>query len=139
MIKKVPIFVVLVFIMAVGRTGASQLQERLDDDYGIELNGFAEMRQGWRLQSDPYEKQTSISEARLQLDMGKLLDWGELKLKGDLFGNRMEETVAGELREFNLLFSPFRVIDIKVGRQVLTWGTGDLLFINDLFPFCPMS
>ena len=25
-------------------------------------------------------------------------------------------------------------MDIKIGRQVLTWGTGDLLFINDLFP-----
>jgi len=27
-----------------------------------------------------------------------------------------------------------RFMDVKVGRQVLTWGTGDLLFINDLFP-----
>jgi hypothetical protein len=25
-------------------------------------------------------------------------------------------------------------MDVKVGRQVLTWGTGDLLFINDMFP-----
>jgi hypothetical protein len=25
-------------------------------------------------------------------------------------------------------------MDMKVGRQVLTWGTGDMLFINDLFP-----
>jgi hypothetical protein len=25
-------------------------------------------------------------------------------------------------------------MDIKAGRQVLTWGTGDLVFINDLFP-----
>lgn len=25
-------------------------------------------------------------------------------------------------------------MDVKLGRQVLTWGTGDLLFINDLFP-----
>lgn len=24
--------------------------------------------------------------------------------------------------------------DLKMGRQVLTWGTGDLIFINDLFP-----
>jgi hypothetical protein len=25
-------------------------------------------------------------------------------------------------------------MDVKAGRQILTWGTGDLLFINDLFP-----
>jgi len=25
-------------------------------------------------------------------------------------------------------------VDVKIGRQVLTWGTGDLLFVNDLFP-----
>jgi hypothetical protein len=25
-------------------------------------------------------------------------------------------------------------MDLKIGRQILTWGTGDLLFINDLFP-----
>lgn len=134
MIKKIFIFIALILIMAIGSTSASQLQDRLYDDYDIELNGFTEVRQGWRLQNDPHEKQTSISEARLQLDMGKLLDWGDLKLKGDLLGNQVKGTVTGELREFNLLFSPFRFMDIKVGRQVLTWGSGDLLFINDLFP-----
>src|SRR4030043_2032577 len=25
-------------------------------------------------------------------------------------------------------------MDLKVGRQILTWGTGDYIFINDLFP-----
>ena len=25
-------------------------------------------------------------------------------------------------------------MDVKIGRQILTWGTGDLIFINDLFP-----
>jgi hypothetical protein len=25
-------------------------------------------------------------------------------------------------------------MDLKLGRQTLTWGTGDLLFVNDLFP-----
>ena len=45
----------------------------------------------------------------------------------------MEEVIA-ELREANILFSPHEIVDMKIGRQVLTWGTGDLLFINDLFP-----
>jgi hypothetical protein len=32
------------------------------------------------------------------------------------------------------MFSPFPFMDVKVGRQILTWGTGDLVFLNDLFP-----
>jgi len=32
------------------------------------------------------------------------------------------------------LFTPLDIVDVKIGRQILTWGTGDLLFINDLFP-----
>ena len=39
-----------------------------------------------------------------------------------------------ELREAYLKFRLPGDIDLKVGRQILTWGTGDLLFINDLFP-----
>ncbi len=33
-----------------------------------------------------------------------------------------------------MLMSPLDIVDLKVGRQILTWGTGDLLFINDMFP-----
>jgi len=29
---------------------------------------------------------------------------------------------------------PTNAMDLKFGRQVLTWGTGDLIFINDVFP-----
>lgn len=134
MYRKIVEIILLVLIVAAGSAPASQLQDRLYDAYDVELNGFAEVRQGWRLQDDPFEERTSICEARLQLDMGKFLDWGEFKLKGDLVGDSVEDRAAGELRELNLLFSPLDTVDVKIGRQVLTWGTGDLLFINDLFP-----
>ena len=39
-----------------------------------------------------------------------------------------------DLREANLAASPLDFLDLKIGRQILTWGTGDLVFINDLFP-----
>ncbi|NIA22190.1 MAG: hypothetical protein GWP05_09570, partial [Anaerolineaceae bacterium] len=39
-----------------------------------------------------------------------------------------------DLREANLAFSPTDYLDAKVGRQILTWGTGDLVFLNDMFP-----
>ena len=38
-----------------------------------------------------------------------------------------------DLREANIEFSPADFMDVKLGRQILTWGTGDLLFINDMF------
>ena len=38
-----------------------------------------------------------------------------------------------ELREAYLKYTLFKRLDFKVGRQILTWGTGDLIFINDLF------
>ena len=37
-------------------------------------------------------------------------------------------------RELNIFFSPLDNMDIKLGRQILTWGVADLIFITDLFP-----
>ncbi|MFQ5585361.1 MAG: hypothetical protein ACE5GF_00815, partial [Thermodesulfobacteriota bacterium] len=31
-------------------------------------------------------------------------------------------------------FTPADIVDVKLGRQAPTWGTGDYLFVNDLFP-----
>ncbi len=130
------IFIILVAAASVlaGSVDASFLQDRLYDKYGVDLNGFIEGRQGWRLQDDPYEKDSSVSEMRMQLDLSKDADWGVIKLKGDLVGDKVEEKAYAELRELNFAFSPLDFMDLKIGRQTLTWGTGDLLFINDLFP-----
>jgi hypothetical protein len=128
------IFIILVPAVFPVAVNASSIQDRLDDKYGIDLFGFIEGRQGWRLQDDPYEKNTSISEMRMQLDLSKDADWGIIKLKGDLVGDTVEEKAYAELRELSFAFSPLDFMDLKIGRQALTWGTGDLLFINDLFP-----
>jgi len=39
-----------------------------------------------------------------------------------------------DLREARISMTPVDFADLKVGRQILTWGTGDLIFINDMFP-----
>jgi len=109
-------------------------QDTLSDDYRTDLFGFFETRAGFRTQDAAYEKDASIAEARLQLDLSSDLRWGILKFKGDMVGDLVEEEANPELREFNLVLTPLSNMDLKVGRQVLTWGTGDLLFINDLFP-----
>lgn len=110
------------------------LKDKVYDNYGIDLLGFIEARAGWRLQDDEYQRDVSLAEIRLQLELGKDLGWGQLAVKGDLVADDVVHEIRGELRDLNLLFSPMDNMDVKVGRQVLTWGTGDLLFINDLFP-----
>ena len=52
----------------------------LSDNYQTDLNGFLEVRTGWRLQDDPNQDDASINEMRLQLDFNRDLDWGILKL-----------------------------------------------------------
>jgi len=100
----------------------------------LDVHGFYEMRAGYRLRKDKYEKDMSIMENRLQLDLSSYPDWGDLKAKGDVFGDLVTEQAHFDLREANVFVSPLDFMDLKVGRQILTWGTGDLIFINDLFP-----
>ncbi|MBW2368085.1 MAG: hypothetical protein JRH15_09385 [Deltaproteobacteria bacterium] len=123
-----------VLLMLSGTGFASILGDKLYDRYEIEVNGFVEFRQGVRLQDDPNEKGASISEARLQLELSRSFDWGMLKVKGDLVDDLVRSQGQAALRELHLSLSPLDFLDVKIGRQVLTWGTGDLLFINDLFP-----
>lgn len=108
-----------------------------------DVKGFVESRFGVRTQRDPRERDVSIGEARSQI---------ELEIPGNKMGFiltsdflydpvldrhdvRLEEgTGAVDLRKATWVFTPAGFADLKAGRQILTWGTGDLIFINDLFP-----
>jgi hypothetical protein len=125
---------VTILLTVIYNASASDIGDWLYDRYQTELFGFAEARQGWRLPDDPFEKDESVSEIRMQLDLSKEFEGGTAKFKGDLVGDRVHEEVSGKIRELNFSFSPFDYMDVKAGRQIQTWGTGDLLFINDLFP-----
>ncbi|MHC4157803.1 MAG: hypothetical protein ACYSSO_01865, partial [Planctomycetota bacterium] len=100
----------------------------------IEVHGFYEIRAGYRTRKDKYQKDMSVMESRLQLDLASYLDWADLKCKADIIGDLVTEQADFDLREAYLFTMPVGFIDVKAGRQILTWGTGDLIFINDLFP-----
>lgn len=106
----------------------------LADADDLELRGFVDARAGARTGSDPYEKDVSLAETRLQLDLNWFKERAVFKFKGDLVGDAVTDKAEAAAREINLLFSPLDFVDVKLGRQILTWGTGDLLFVNDLFP-----
>jgi len=113
-------------------------------DAGVEMNGVADYRYGRRTAETEVEDDTSLNELRLQTDLLWYHDRFTAQLKGDLVYDAVAaewddvdlETGKGmlDLRQANLLISPLSWMDLKLGRQVLTWGAGDLVFINDLFP-----
>jgi len=100
----------------------------------LEINGFLELRAGRRTREDPYEKDISVLEARLQAELFTCTDWAEFKYKGDVRADGVTEKGEYDTREAWIFARPSDFLDLKVGRQVLTWGTGDLVFLNDLFP-----
>ena len=110
------------------------LTERLYDEYEIEMLGFAETRLGTRLVDDEHEETMSIGEARAQLELTRFFDAFTLQFKGDLLADAVTEELDADIRSLNAAFRPSDILDVKIGRMVSTWGTGDLVFINDMFP-----
>ncbi len=117
--------------------------ERPIPDRLFDLSGFWEARAGFRMQEDPHEKDTSLGETRLQLQGETYSEKTSATLTADFLFDpvldrhsvRLEEGEGFlDLREANFVITPASLADVKVGRQILTWGTGDLIFINDLFP-----
>lgn len=119
--------------------------EEPEEDWLDELNlsGFWEIRGGVRTQRDPTQQAASIGETRLQLEFERTIERITFHLTADLvYDQALDrhsinlERGQGflDLREASVAFTPFEFMDVKIGRQVLTWGTGDLLFLNDNFP-----
>ncbi len=122
-------------------TTLSNTNEPFSAPFG--LTGFIEARAGARIVSDPTQKTLSIGEIRAQLGRDIETRHATFRFVGDFFYDQVEdvsdvdlETGRGffDLREANVLVRPLEFLDIKAGRQILTWGVGDLVFINDLFP-----
>lgn len=102
----------------------------------LSLHGFLEGAAGARLMGNPAQpKDATLGEGRLQVELSQEgpAD-SRLFLKADLIGDAVEERGDADLRELYLDLSPVQTLDVRAGRQILTWGTGDLIFINDLFP-----
>jgi len=109
-----------------------------------EIHGFLEEAFAPRFGSDNVRhRQYNMAEGRLQLKSeyyfsgdNILADWQTMvEAKCDFVLDLYSQgKVLTDLRELDVSFTPLDIMDIKAGRQVLTWGTGDYLFLNDLFP-----
>ena len=101
----------------------------------IPVNGFFESTLSYRTQdSEAIAEEWVVQDLRGQLQtyyQGKGIT---ASYKGELFFDGITSEWHGINREAYIGFSPASAIDVRAGRQVLTWGTGDLLFLNDFFP-----
>ncbi len=105
------------------------------DGAGSRWSGFGEAGLGLRLASNPTAVDDLVlGDARLRTETEWLGESFGLAFKADLLYDEVGADTDFDLRELALSFSPADSVDMKLGRQVLTWGTGDFLFLNDLFP-----
>ena len=109
----------------------------------FEFGGFWETRGGLRTQQAHRQKDATLGESRLHVELDRRGARGGIGIVADFLydpvldspGIDLEQGRGWiDLRGANAYFPLGSFIDVKIGRQVLTWGTGDLRFINDLFP-----
>lgn len=137
LLNKLVLFIVLITTITYGQSSFAKEIEQgsLFDQFSpVEINGFVEARVGARTQNDPNEKNVSVMETRLQVELFTDTEWAEFKYKGDAWLDGVLEDAKYDTREAWFFTRPTEFMDLKIGRQVLTWGTGDLVFLNDLFP-----
>jgi hypothetical protein len=105
------------------------------------LGGFVEGTQAVRVQRNPAlgdgdfgERSYPRSELRAQFTLRDDLDRASFFVRADLLSDAVaDERNEVDLREAYIKLYLVRWMDVKAGRQVATWGTGDLIFANDLF------
>jgi hypothetical protein len=135
-------------VLAAGLTaaeGTAWTQDKTSDDWDegsdasalpVEIHGFVEGATATRVGDDPTQPdQLVVSEARFRLDLAHYGDRSDLVFRGDFLADGLiSEGPDIDIRRAVVTLRTSSWLDVRAGRQVLTWGTGDLVFLNDLFP-----
>jgi hypothetical protein len=74
-------------------------------------------------------------EERVQLELSHASESGNASIssKIDFLRDAIDSTMEIDIREAYIDLSLWK-FDTRIGRQIITWGLGDLVFINDIFP-----
>ncbi len=97
--------------------------------------GFLEAGYGYRFNKDDlFNNQETLNEVRLYLENDWQFEDIDFTFKGETWYDGVLRKWKADIRELSLKFSAFGNTDFKIGRHISTWGTGDLLFLNDQFP-----
>lgn len=117
----------------------SAFGQEAEDEWGVDVRGYAlgaySGRTTGHIPSGSEGRALIIGEERLRLDLTGWTDAldAEVRIKLDGFHDAVADDLDLDLREAYLDYTTGN-FDFRLGRQITTWGVGDLLFINDVFP-----
>ncbi|MBI4622683.1 MAG: hypothetical protein HY736_05585 [Verrucomicrobia bacterium] len=129
-------------LVAVSVCCASAEDIKLPGDWRGSIHGFGLVNYSARpdLEASPLrdglgEHGFLLGDQRMQLKLEARSPKGTASLlaKPEFFYDAVAEKTGLGLREGYLDLAHDRW-DLRVGRQIVTWGVGDLVFINDVFP-----
>ncbi len=126
----------IVCVLAAGLGTARTVLAQDDwDEAPLEIHGFVEVAGAARVVSDPVQPDDFVlGEARFRLDLSHYEGRTDLTFKGDFTADAITDEIEIDIRQASITLRLTDWLDARVGRQVLTWGTGDFIFINDRFP-----
>lgn len=106
-----------------------------DEEMGLVWTGFVEAAFGTRLSEDPLiDSRNTLEDVRWRVETTWQPQDFSVAFKADAGYDGIERSAFADIRELSVAFTLGGSTDVLLGRQVQTWGTGDLLFLNDLFP-----
>jgi len=105
------------------------------EEAGTVWSGFVEGGLGTRFNEDELlDNRNTLEELRGRIESEWQPGKVTISLKADIDYDGIENSWDADFRDLTAAFSIGEKLDVKIGRQVQTWGTGDLVFLNDLFP-----
>jgi len=103
----------------------------------VSLHGFVQGNYAARVTgqelSGPEGGDVFLGEERLQIKLATSSQGSAFFLKTDAFRDAVARVSDLDVREA-YIDSSSGAVDLRLGRQIITWGVGDLLFLNDVFP-----
>ncbi|MBW2627972.1 MAG: hypothetical protein JRE45_10155 [Deltaproteobacteria bacterium] len=103
--------------------------------WGFQIGGFVEALVAPRVvHSSASAGEFAAAEARFRLNLDATHEIASARFRGDVFADGVDGRVWFDIRDASIFVRGGNWFSMRFGRQVLTWGTGDFLFLNDLFP-----
>ncbi len=113
-----------------GREGSSGAKA-----WGFQIGGFVEGLVAPRVvRSSASANEFAAAEARFRLNLDATHEIASARFRGDVYADGADSRVWFDIRDASIFVRGGTWFSMRFGRQVLTWGTGDFLFLNDLFP-----
>ncbi len=103
--------------------------------WDFQLGGFVEGLIAPRVvRSSASANEFVAAEARFRLNLDATHEIASARFRGDVYADGVDGRVWFDIRDASIFVRGGNWFSMRFGRQVLTWGTGDFLFLNDLFP-----